>query len=726
MDSVSATTSSEPPRAAAGGGGGGGGFPAGGGDPVAASQARILAVYAQILWGGGAVLTLAILGLDIRWVSELGTVGLLAAATVALRAAPVRLSKYSYLPQSGIVALVGALIAAPASTVLALGIGVLASDILFLRKPVRVGGINAGREVLAFASAYGLYVAALDYNGVTGITLDYLPAAAAFLGGYFFISRLLFYFTLLLRAKLTIEERLFILRWEIVSYGATVLAAAIVTWSLVNLAPAGWPAVAIALGVMGVLTRTLIEEAIAAEDLNKVHQMQAAVLSTSSLHSALGEIERLAYRLVDWGDLTIHRFGSEGDTLLYRAVQGRPGRGGSESVLAAVREEVKARGVPVVIPDAYRDPRIPTREAGRRSIVLYPLRLSDETIGTLEIEHHKRHSYRDRDLAAISALAAQIATAIHLAELRRPLLRTVEQVKHQVQLLVRASQAMRGSAGALGHASDNMRRKIASQESFAEAGLVTTHQMIERATENAGAGQRAAEASRGVADAAEKHRLAMGEAIDRLVQLETFVADTAAQVSGLGAATGRITEFIGSIREIAEATNLIALNAAIEAARAGVEGRGFGVVADEIRDLAVQSAAMTAEAGKLVRDVAGEVRGIMAQMELGRTVVEGIGEVSSEAARAITEIVRAALEAGREAGAIDHLASDQARESRRLEAQIRQVAAAVQEARADSEQLAAQAGSAKRGQAELDAAIGELEHFAAHLQAIAKNLAVET
>lgn len=701
-----------------------------GSGPTTATPAagRLLIAYRRaLLWGGLAVLV-AILALDRRWVDTPVTLLAIALGVVAFRAAPVRLSKFAYLTQTAVPALVGAMVAAPSVTALGLAAGVALCDIVVLRKGAVASSVNAGREVLAFAGGYGLFALTLWYAGRAESSMAAVPAVAALILGYFAFSRALLYFSLLARAKLTPDERVFILRWEVVAYLISLLIAGVILWAVASLPPKEWLAVGIAIAGIWMLTRTLLEEAISAEDLQKVHSMRVAVLTAPNLEKTFVEIERLATRLLDWDDFLVYRVPGTGEAveprLAYRGALGAPDRDPPDPSLDPLRgETLRAGEAALVIRNVERDPRI-VRRTHRGSLVIHPLRLGDELLGTLEFHHHRRGFYRPRDVAAISALATQLATAIHIAELRRPLLRTVERIDGQVRALALASDSLRTSAAALASASDTMRQKVAAQDAFARAGLETTDTLARMSLEAVEGGRRAADASRSASAAAARHRLAIGEAIDRLMQVRAFVTDTSAQVTGLGEATRRITEFIGNIREIAEATNLIALNAAIEAARAGPEGKGFAVVAEEIRRLAVQSGSIAGQAAGLVTDVAAEVRGIVAQMNLGQTVVEGIGELSGEAARALDAIAQAAHEAGQQALIIADSAAAHQLQSRRLSDQIRQVAEASQDTRSSTDMLSTQAAAARRGQADLEAALGELEHFASDLQNIARHFAV--
>jgi methyl-accepting chemotaxis protein len=686
---------------------------------------RLVDLYARVLTLGGAGVAIIYLVMDLGWLTQPIASLVMLFAVFALRASPVRLSKYSYLTQSGVAALVGALAVGPAPVVLALWLGVFASDVLWLRKLPRAGFINAGREVLAFAAAYGPYAAVLAFTGRPQLSLDLLPAVTILACMYFFASRSLFYFTLLLRDKLEYAEKILILRWEIISYLLTMIASVVVIAALRGLSPVGWVAVALALGVLGVLTRRILEEAIGAEDLNKVHLMETAIASNATLQGSFDQIERLAYRLLDWGDFRIYRVVEGTPALAYRGSLGRTTRGEPPLGAEPFRIQAITENRVVEVKDARSDPRvrIPMAEVG--SLVIHPIRFGDALLGTLEVDHPKRHTYGAKDLTALNTLGAQIATAIHIAELRRPLLGTVEQIGQQVTALARVTESLRASALALADASQGMRQGAGELETFVADGLRATDSLGAASRVMADQGARAADASGTAVEVAAQNRAVIGEAIDRLVGLNAFVSVSVDKVGALGAMTSRIKGFIGTIREIADLTNLIALNAAIEAARAGAEGRGFAVVADEVRDLAAQSLHAAGEARSLLEEITGQVAAVSAEMERGREAVTGVEELSADAARALDAIVGSTGEAESHARAIATTAAEQLRAVDGLTGQIRRVAAGSARTLTETETLARRAAETAAGQADLERAIRELGEVAADLQRIARHFVVE-
>lgn len=689
------------------------------------SVPRILQAYAQVLRIGGLAFAAFALAFDRRWIDTPAATLLLVAGVVLLRVTPIRLSKYSYLTQTGLAALAGAVLVGPASVILALAIGVLISDAVILRKELTAASVNAGREVLAFAAAFGIYAAVLDRSGDPGLTIDFLPAAFTLVASYFLIARALFYFTLILRGRLESAEQLLILRWEIVSYLVTIIGVSVIVAAVQALEPVGWLAVLLLMGVLGLLTKRILEEAIAAEDLNKVHMMESALTSNATLQASLEQIERLAYRLLDWGDFRIYRREGESASLIYRGVAGRPRRGIPSPELVPLRAGVLQRGGTLVIQSTRRDPRITKPDPDVQCLVIQPLRLGDDVLGTVEIDHFKRSAYHAKDLAALATVAAQIATAIHIAELRRPLMSTVALIGAQVQGLARATESLRASAEALSSVSRAVGTSVAEQESFVRDGLETTSALAGVSVDMAAEGSKAAGASGRAAETASHNRVVVTEAIRRLVQLKAFVADSSRQVQELGEVSHRITGFIGSIREIADLTNLIALNAAIEAARAGKEGKGFAVVADEIRDLAAQSLHAAREAGGLLAAVSGQVTAMASQMRIGETVVADVEEVSATAAAAFEAIVGATDEAGTHARRVAEMAATQEFAFEMLSERIQRVAGVSRRMGEDTRMLETQADQAARSQGELERAIRELGDVATELQSLARHFAAD-
>ena len=686
---------------------------------------RLLPRYTQVLAVGGLILTLAVLAIDRRWIGQPVSTLVLIISIFALRCVPVRLSKYSYLTQSAVPVLVGAVSIGPSPVVAALWVAVAGADVFGLRKQSWAGLVNGGREVIGFVAAYGAYAAILSLGQSAALTLDFLPAAAVLVSLYFFLTRALFYFSLLIRRKLESAEKILILRWEISSYLLSLIAATIVLAALATLAPVGWVAVGLALGVLGVLTRQILDEAIGAEDLNKVHLMEAAIASNATLQGSFSQIERLAYRLLDWGDFRVYRANGTEMSLAFRASIGREDRDAPAAGIGPLRHQVIQTGEPIVIKDVRTDDRLGDVPDDVRTLAIHPIRFGGEILGTLEVEHHKRHAYGAKDLVAMSTLAGQMATAIHIAELRRPLVLTVSQIGEQVATLARVADSLRTSASALADVSLGMRQGAMELEKFASGGLRATGSLANASQQMMTQGAQAAAASGTAADVAARNRVVIGDAIARLVDLKGFVSAGADRVAALGAMTQRITGFIGTIREIADLTNLIALNAAIEAARAGREGRGFAVVASEVRDLAAQSLHAAREAGGLLGEITTQVSAVSAQMARGREVVAGVEELSADAARALDAIVGTTGEAGGHAKAIATTAAQQRDAVNTLTGQIEQVAASSAKSRADTDTLAKRAGEASAGQADLERAIRELGDLASDLQRIASHFVVE-
>lgn len=134
-----------------------------------------------------------------------------------------------------------------------------------------------------------------------------------------------------------------------------------------------------------------------------------------------------------------------------------------------------------------------------------------------------------------------------------------------------------------------------------------------------------------------------GEAVERTVagilQIRETVSETARKVKRLAEASQEISKIVALISQIASRTNLLALNASIQAARAGEAGRGFAIVADEVRQLADRSAKSLKEIEQIVLQIQSETGSVMTAMEEGIQQVIDVTDKSEQAKRSLEDII---------------------------------------------------------------------------------------
>jgi len=160
---------------------------------------------------------------------------------------------------------------------------------------------------------------------------------------------------------------------------------------------------------------------------------------------------------------------------------------------------------------------------------------------------------------------------------------------------------------------------------------------------------------------AESKRIEIDRALKILFDVRTIVEQAAGQVRELNTSTSEINKFVVSVSRIAEQTNLLSLNAAIEAARAGEAGRGFSVVAGEVRKLADQTQAAADDVVKMTDSVTTRVAATSKAMEQGVSHVGEIERVSRELDSALSTILAAAERARAAASAVTTAATENAR-----------------------------------------------------------------
>ena len=225
----------------------------------------------------------------------------------------------------------------------------------------------------------------------------------------------------------------------------------------------------------------------------------------------------------------------------------------------------------------------------------------------------------------LNSTAEQIATA-------------AEEVAHQSVTVATASEEMSATSNDISH------------------NCMLASEVANRATETARGGAQVVQ-----------------ETLGGMEKIAERVRESAHTVESLGARSDQIGAIVGTIEDIADQTNLLALNAAIEAARAGEQGRGFAVVADEVRALAERTTRATKEIGGMIKAIQQETADAVGSMENGVSEVEKGMESSRKSGEALQQIVDAINEVTMQVHQIATAAEEQTAVTGEISSNIHQI-----------------------------------------------------
>ncbi len=243
----------------------------------------------------------------------------------------------------------------------------------------------------------------------------------------------------------------------------------------------------------------------------------------------------------------------------------------------------------------------------------------------------------------------------------------------------------------LNQAIDGIARGAADQARQVQGASATATQMATGVEQVAQSANAVATASQQTKAAAEHGAQAVQETVTSMAQIQQVVGDAAGRVQDLGKLGQKIGAVVETIDDIAEQTNLLALNAAIEAARAGEHGKGFAVVADEVRKLAERSSRETKQIAELIQQVQDGTQGAVQAMEAGAQEIDQGTARADQAGTALKEILQAVDNTVTQVSSIAEAAEEMARGARDVVDAMQSISAVVEENSAATQEMTAQA-----------------------------------
>jgi methyl-accepting chemotaxis protein len=259
--------------------------------------------------------------------------------------------------------------------------------------------------------------------------------------------------------------------------------------------------------------------------------------------------------------------------------------------------------------------------------------------------------------------------------------KTIGHVKESSMEVASASAEISASAQQM---SSGAREQNMQTESVAAA----VEEMAGTIMTNSESAKHAAETASNAKKIAENGSVVVMQTVEGMKQIANVVHHSASQVEALGKSSEKIGEIVSVINEIADQTNLLALNAAIEAARAGEHGRGFAVVADEVRKLADRTTKSTKEISSMINEIRLSTTQAVSSMVEGTNKVNSGIKLAEKASAALKEIVEISQLLTQKVEQIAIASKEQTNTSQQIAQNVDAIRAITKESSASVEQVA--------------------------------------
>ena len=243
----------------------------------------------------------------------------------------------------------------------------------------------------------------------------------------------------------------------------------------------------------------------------------------------------------------------------------------------------------------------------------------------------------------------------------------------------------------LSRAIDQIAKGAQEQAQMIEKNVQVVSQISTAIADVTNGAQKAAVGARTASESAQKGAGMTRETVKGMENIKKTMDVVSGKVNGLGERSKEIGKIVSAIDDIADQTNLLALNAAVEAARAGEQGRGFAVVADEVRKLAERSSIATKEIADLISGIQGGVTDTVNAMEKGTKEVDSGYELANKAGLALDDILERTKDVGMQVEQISSAAEELTAMSTEMVKLSDNISAIVEENTAATEEMAATA-----------------------------------
>ncbi|MBF0338012.1 MAG: methyl-accepting chemotaxis protein [Nitrospirae bacterium] len=311
--------------------------------------------------------------------------------------------------------------------------------------------------------------------------------------------------------------------------------------------------------------------------------------------------------------------------------------------------------------------------------------------------------------------ACNLAVEIHsgsndeTGELLTAMSKTVATLNSMLKTIMSSANSVASASQQLSSNADQMSRGVSEQSSKSAQIATSATEMSQTVMDVAKNASEISTSANATLKLAQNGETIVRKSIDEVKSIADTVSASAQLISSLGDRSRQIGDIISVIKDIADQTNLLALNAAIEAARAGEQGRGFAVVADEVRKLAERTSSATTEIGRMITAIQQETEKAVMSMSGATNMVEVGVELSTQTGKSLHEIVNSINSLQLMVQQIASATEEMSTVSETITSDIETVANVSRETMESSQQIAQSSSSLSRLSSELQEVVSQFK-----------------
>lgn len=303
----------------------------------------------------------------------------------------------------------------------------------------------------------------------------------------------------------------------------------------------------------------------------------------------------------------------------------------------------------------------------------------------------------------------EVRTSDEMGELGNSLMTMNYNLQEMISKISQCAELVASSAEELSASSEQLARSSQESSSQTDQVATATEEMSATILEVAKNSSQAADSSKKALETANKGGEIVSQSIRGMNQIAQTVQKSTQTIKTLGENSQQIGEITAVIDDIADQTNLLALNAAIEAARAGEQGRGFAVVADEVRKLAERTTKATKEISSMIKSIQSDTIGAVSSMEAGTTEVAKGVDMTLKAGESLKEIVNMVQNVSDMINQIATATEEQSTAAEEISTSIDTIASLTKESTAGIEQSSTASRELSRLALELREMVGQFK-----------------